>query len=170
MKEGVTRRFWQEDGFFLYAKGGKPYIPNSGGLRRKLLKETHDSPWAGHPGQERTLALLSQSFFWPRMHEDVEAYVRTCLVCQQDKPVRQKTAGLLEPLPVPEKPWVSLSMDFIIGLPKVKGSASIMVVVDRFSKYATFIPAPQACTAEAAAQLFFKKCGQAVGVTCGHSE
>lgn len=86
----------------------------------------------------------------------MEAYVRTCLVCQQDKPVRQKTAELLEPLPVPEKPWVSLSMDFIIGLPKVKGSASIMVVVDRFSKYATFIPAPQACTAAAAAQLFFK--------------
>lgn len=41
----------------------------------------------------------------------LEQFVKTCLVCQQDKVERQKTAGLLEPLPIPEKPWVSLSMD-----------------------------------------------------------
>lgn len=90
------------------------------------------------------------------MEDDFEQFVKTCLVCQQDKVERQKTAGLLKPLPIPEKPWVSLSMDFITGLPKVKDFWSIMVVVDRFSKYASFSLAPHACTAEVAADLFLK--------------
>lgn len=65
VREGVTRRFWVEDSV-LYAKGQRPYVPNSCGLRRsKLLSENHETPWAGHPGQQRTLALLSRSFDWP---------------------------------------------------------------------------------------------------------
>ena len=47
------------------------------------------------------------------------------------------------------------SLIFITGLPKVKDWGLIMVVVDRFSKYASFSPAPHACTAEVAADLFF---------------
>lgn len=52
----------------------------------------------------RTLALLEESYYWPRMQDDVELYVRTCLVCQQDKIEQQRPASLLEPLMTPEKP------------------------------------------------------------------
>ena len=62
----------------------------------------------------------------------------------------------MEPLPVAERPWESISMDFITSLPKSNGFGTIMVVVDRFSKYATFIPATAGCTAKEAALLFFK--------------
>ena len=62
--------------------------------------------------------------------------------------------GLLEPLPIAEWPWESVTMDFIIGLPKSEGYGYIIVVVDRFSKYATFIAAPKDCTAEETARLF----------------
>lgn len=65
------------------------------------------------------------------MKDDVEAYVRTCLVCQQDKVEQQHPGGLLEPLPIPERPWESVSMDFISALPKSEGYGSIRVVVDR---------------------------------------
>ncbi|KAL0345854.1 UNVERIFIED_CONTAM: Transposon Ty3-I Gag-Pol polyprotein [Sesamum radiatum] len=82
------------------------------------------------------------------MEEDVEAYVRTCLVCQLDTVEKKKTAGLLQPLPVPEGLWQSVSMDFISGFPKVNGMASIFVVVDRFSKYGIFMAALNACPAE----------------------
>ena len=121
-----------------------------------LLKETHDALWSGHPGQQRTLALLAESYYWLCMEADVELYVRTCLVCQQDKTERKKVAGTLEPLPIPSRPWESVSMDFINDLPKVNDFTSIFVVVDRFSKYATFIVAPKVCSAEVAAQLFLK--------------
>ncbi|XP_020101642.1 uncharacterized protein LOC109719402 [Ananas comosus] len=153
VKEGKTRRFWLSDGLLL-TKGRRVYVPKWGNLRRELIKECHDSKWAGHPGQKRTLALLEAAYFWPRMHEDVEAYVRTCLVCQQDKVEHQRPGGLLEPLPVPSRPWESISMDFISALPKVGVLGSILVVVDRFSKYGTFIAAPTDCTAEEAARLF----------------
>lgn len=90
------------------------------------------------------------------MEEDVEAYVKTCLVCQLDKTERKKVAGLLQPFPTPTKPWVSVSMDFISELSKVNGMRSIMVVVDCFSKYVVFIPAPHACPTDVAAELFYK--------------
>ncbi|KAL0378714.1 UNVERIFIED_CONTAM: Transposon Tf2-11 polyprotein [Sesamum radiatum] len=84
---------------------------------------------------------------------DVETYVRICLICQQDKADHQKKAGLLQPLPIPTRPWESVSMDYISGLPKVGDLGSIIVVVDRLSKYATFIAAPKHVTAEGTAQI-----------------
>ncbi|CAA0808162.1 Unknown protein [Striga hermonthica] len=151
---GEVRKYWLEDGL-LYAKGQRMYIP-SGGMRRELLKDYHDSQWAGHPGVERMYALMMQKFYWPKMLDDVESYVRTCLVCQQDKTEKKKEAGLLQPLPIPDKPFQSLSLDFIGGFPKVKGMASVLVIVDRFSKYRIFIAAPGACSADLAAELVFK--------------
>ena len=50
------------------------------------------------------LALLSRVYFWPKMEDDIEAYVKTYHVCQVDKTSRKKEAGLLQPLPVPERP------------------------------------------------------------------
>ncbi|KAL0315101.1 UNVERIFIED_CONTAM: Retrovirus-related Pol polyprotein from transposon.6 [Sesamum calycinum] len=149
VKSGLIRKYWLDSGL-LYAKGGRVFVP-TGTLSRRLLRETHDPQWAGHPGIDRMIALLARRYYWPRMEEDVEAYVRTCLVCQLDKVERKKEAGLLQPLPIPEVPWQSVSMDFITGFPKVNGMASILVVVDRFSKYGIFIAAPHACPAETAA-------------------
>lgn len=88
------------------------------------------------------------------MRDNVEAYVKTCLVCQQDKLEQQSSPGLLEPLPVPTRPWESISMDFIVNLQKSEGCRTLMVVVDRFSKYATFVPTTKDCPAEEAAKLF----------------
>ena len=90
------------------------------------------------------------------MREDIECYVQTCLVCQQDK-VEQRQPGVpLEPLTVAERPWESVTMDFITCLPKSDGYGTIMVVVDMFLKYATFMLATAGCTTKEAAKLFFK--------------
>ncbi|KAK4380988.1 RNA-directed DNA polymerase [Sesamum angolense] len=105
-----------------------------GTLRRRLLRETHDLQWDGHPGIDRMVALLARRYYWLRMEEDVEAYVRTCLVCQLDKVERKEEAGLLQPLSIPEVPWQSVLMDFISGFPKVNGMAFVLVVVDHFFK------------------------------------
>ncbi|KAM1160926.1 hypothetical protein TB2_000069 [Malus domestica] len=155
VKDGKTRRFWLEDGL-LYTKGKRIYVPKWGSLRKEILKECHDSMWAGHPGTHRTLALVSDAYYWPQMRDDVDSYVKTCLVCQQDKVEQKQPGGLLEPLPTPSRPWECLTMDFITHLPKSDGCGSIFIVVDRFTKYATFIPAPVECTAEVAARLFLK--------------
>ena len=61
-----------------------------------------------------------------------------CLVCQQNKVETVKTPSLLQPLNIPSQHWEEVLMDFITGLPKSKGKNVIMVVVDRFTKYAHF--------------------------------
>ena len=57
---GETRKYWLE-GELLVLKGERLYVPISG-LRKELLKETHDAKWAGHPREEWTMALLSRSY------------------------------------------------------------------------------------------------------------
>lgn len=91
-REGKTRKFWVKDGL-LMAKGERLYVPKCNNLRKELLKECHDTRWAGHPGQQRALALLEAAYYWPHMRDDVDEYVRTCLVCQQDK-VERKRQGV----------------------------------------------------------------------------
>ncbi|KAK4381990.1 Transposon Ty3-I Gag-Pol polyprotein [Sesamum angolense] len=114
----------------------------NGDVALPFVEEDHDPQWAGHPWINRMVALLARRYYWPRMEEDVEAYVRTCLVCQLDKEERKKEVGSLQPLPIPEVLWQSISMDFISGFLKVNGMASVLVVVDCFSKYGIFIVAP----------------------------
>ncbi|KAK3000962.1 hypothetical protein RJ639_021502 [Escallonia herrerae] len=148
-------QFWQEDGL-LMTKGRWVYVPRVDDLRRTLIRECHDTLWAGHAGGEITLALLQQSYYWPQMGDEVQEYVKTCLTCQQDKVERKKKAGLLQPLPVPKRPWESVSLDFITGLPKVEDLGTILIVIDRFRKYASFIATPKYCSVEDTTQLFFK--------------
>ncbi|KAK3008977.1 hypothetical protein RJ639_015387 [Escallonia herrerae] len=85
-----------------------------------------------------------------------DALSRRAELDQEDKVERKKKAGLLQPLPVPKRPWESVSLDFITSLPKVEDLGTILVVVDRFSKYVSFIATPKYCSAEDTAQLFFK--------------
>ena len=80
---GLVRCYWLKNGL-LYANDGKLFV-SSGKIRRELLKETYDPQWARHTGKERMYALLSRSYYWNKMELDIELYVKTCLVCQQDK-------------------------------------------------------------------------------------
>ena len=89
------------------------------------------------------------------MGDDVQAYVKSYLVCQLDKTKKKKMAGLLQPLPIPERPWQIISMDFITGFPKARECKSIFVVVDGFSEYLVFMAASEACPTEEASNLFF---------------
>ncbi|KAL0344362.1 UNVERIFIED_CONTAM: hypothetical protein Sangu_1323600 [Sesamum angustifolium] len=99
-------------------KGNRLYVPKGEDLRKSLISECHDTLWVGHPGEERTYALVQRAYYWPQMRDNVEMYVCTYLICQQDKADHQRKAGLLQPLPIPKRPWESVSMDYIFGLPK----------------------------------------------------
>ncbi|XP_054808699.1 uncharacterized protein LOC129310810 [Prosopis cineraria] len=74
------------------------------------------------------------------MKRDVQQYVASCEVCQKNKYQALTPAGLLQPLTVPQSVWEDISMDFITELPKSKRYDTILVVVDRLTKYAHFFP------------------------------
>jgi len=104
------------------------------------MTSEHDSKVAGHFGRDRTMELISRNFFWPKMEDDVRQYCNECDNCQPMKAPRHAKHGLLHPLELPCKPWTHISTDFITDLPELWGHSKILVVVDRLTKMAHFIP------------------------------
>ena len=84
----------------------------------------------------------------------VTDYCRSCTTCSRNKAKRHKPYGLLRQLPVPSRPWNSISMDFIEHLPTSKGFTSILVVVDRFTKQSIFIPTYNTINSTQLAKIF----------------
>ena len=85
--------------------------------------------------------MLRKDYFWPNMKNELEEYIAKCFECQQVKTKHQHLARLLQPLPIPSWKWEIISLDFITGLPRNQNlNDSIMVVIDKISKAAHFIP------------------------------
>lgn len=123
-------------------------------LHQRVFTALHSSAIGGHSGAPATYHRIKQLFSSPSMKKDILLWVQSCTTCQQAKPDRSKYPGLLEPLPVPSSSWEIISMDFVEGLP-VSGTAnSILVVVDKFSKFAHFLPLRHPFTAHQVATVF----------------
>lgn len=145
-----------------------PSTANS--LKLKVLRDCHDSASAGHLGIAKTLELVSRSYHWPKMRQFVEDYVSSCIQCNLNKPSRQKPLGNLQQLPIPSRPWESISMDFIVKLPVSEEPVtsvkydSIWVVVDRLTKMSHFVPCNETISASDLAHLFMSKIFSAHGL------
>ncbi|KAI2668804.1 Transposon Tf2-11 polyprotein [Labeo rohita] len=127
------------------------YVPLS--LRPQVLARVHSTPSSGHPGIEATLHLLGNRFWWATICQDTIKFIRDCATCNTAKVPRRLPAGLLQPLPVPQRPWSHIAMDFVTDLPPSNGYTTILSVVDRFSKGCHFIPLPKLPTAMEMAEL-----------------
>ena len=136
-----SSKFQWLDGNLLYKK--RIVVSKKSSLTPNLLHTFHDSILGGHSGFLRTYKRMSGELYWKEMKVDVKKYVEHCEVCQRNKFEATKPAGVLQPIPIPERILEEWSMDFIEGLPKAGGMNVIMVVVDRLSKYSYFITMAQ---------------------------
>ena len=128
------------------------YVPLS--MRNTILQESHEN--GGHGGVKKTQQIIKRAYWWPSWYREVYQYVRSCFDCQTAKSRNHSTYGLLKSLPVPIEKWKNITMDFITELPKTKEQYDcIMVVVDRLTKMAKFIPTTTNADAPAIAKLFF---------------
>ena len=146
--------FVRMDGFLF--KGNTLCIPSCS-LRLSILDELHGGTLRGHFGEAKTLALVKANFFWPKLEKDIARFVKKCVVCMMAK-TNGNNAGLYTPLPIPNMPWEEVSLDFVLGLPRTqRNKDSILVVVDRFSKMAHFVPCNKSNDASHVADLYFKE-------------
>ncbi|MBW0507167.1 hypothetical protein O181_046882 [Austropuccinia psidii MF-1] len=131
-------------------------VPNDPTIQLSILQKRHDSPLAGHPVQEKTLKPVKWDFHLSGMTQCIKDYVSSCQQCSRNKNIHHQKFRLLKTLPIPNGPWICLSMDFITQLPLSNSFDSILVIVDRFSKMAVFIPTMSSITSLDLAHLFIK--------------
>ena len=126
------------------------FVPRT--LRSQVIHWAHTSVLSCHPGTKRTLFMVKHRFWWPAMWKDVAEYVAACPVCARNKTSRQAAAGLLQPLPIPHRPWSHIALDFVTGFPPSAGNTTVLTVIDRFSKMVHLIPMSKLPTAKETAQ------------------
>ena len=155
--QGATSasKYTTRDGLLFH--GNRIVVPADTNLRQALIAEAHNSPTGGHGGLLKTVQRLRNSLEWKGMQREVQSYISQCDICKRAKSDAIQPAGLLQPLPVPEMIWNDIAMDFIEGLPLSHGKNSILVVIDRLSKYAHFIALRHPYTAATIAETFTRE-------------
>ncbi|KAF8754271.1 Reverse transcriptase (RNA-dependent DNA polymerase) [Rhizoctonia solani] len=125
---------WEED-LLWYCR--KLVVPDSEPLKERLLREFHDSPLAGHPGQQQTLELLSCNYWWPGMKSSAKEWVECCPTCQANQRPHAPVIAL-KPLEVPHSHFTPFHMT----------SSQ-----DSFSKFGHFIPTSKKVSTKGLADL-----------------
>ena len=145
--------------------GNRLCVPDVNNLRREILDEAHNAPYAMHPGTTKMYNTLRQNYWWPGMKKDVADFVVRCLTCQQVKAEHQAPSGMLQPLSIPEWKWEKITMDFVTGLPRtLKGYNAVWVIVDRLTKTAHFLPIKWGISLEKLAELYLAEIVRLHGV------
>ncbi|KAM0035631.1 putative nucleotidyltransferase, Ribonuclease H [Helianthus debilis subsp. tardiflorus] len=155
ISQGKVIKHMQWDGKLLTRKR-KLWVGKDQQLRQEILFLCHASPLGGHSGVQPTLQRFRDLFYWKKAEKDIKQFVKTCDTCLRAKYEAVATPGLLNPLPVPRSIFTDVTMDFISGLPKSGGKDTILVVVDRFTKYAHFMTLKHPFTAVQVAQLMME--------------
>jgi hypothetical protein len=131
--------------------GSRIVVPEDKELQTLLISGFHDSKYAGHFRMSWTRVAVDRMFWWKSLAGDVAKFVSTCVACQGNKARCHKPYELLQSLPVPEKPWHTVTFDFIVKLPKTsRGNGSICVFVDKLTKLVHFV----ACKEKVSAKEF----------------
>jgi hypothetical protein len=136
--DSVPHYFSLHNGVLRYKN--RVWIGQDNNLHLQIITAMHSSALGGYSGFPVTYSRLKKYFHWTGMKSEVKSYVQNCQFCEQAKPERVRYPGLLQPLPVPDSAWEIVSLDFVEGLPKSGYFNCILVVVDKFSKVAHFIP------------------------------
>jgi hypothetical protein len=158
-KEKPTGKDFRQQGRFIEYRQ-RIYVPKE--LQQELVKRIHEAPAHGHQGIARTYQRIRQNYDWPGMRSTVQKVIQECDICAKSKAARHKPYGELQPLPVPEKAWDSIALDFIVKLPLSKEPISmasydsILVITERLTKFGHFIPYKEASTASDLAYSFLR--------------
>nr|GEU73136.1 putative mitochondrial protein [Tanacetum cinerariifolium] len=103
-------------------------------LRTTTVQHYHADAVGGHSGTNVTAHKVRTLFYWKGLHEIVKNIIRECYVCQRQKVDLATYSGILQPLPIPEKVWSEISIDFIVRLRNSQWKSVIFATVDRLGR------------------------------------
>jgi hypothetical protein len=157
IKAGKANCFRKDDQGIVWFNN-RIVVPNNDEVRQQILDEAHLSRYSIHPGSTMMYRDLKQHYWWTKMKIEIARYVARCDTCRRVKAIHMKTAGPLQSLTIPTWKWEDISMDFIVGLPRTaKGYDSILVIVDRLTKIAHFVPVKTDHPVAVYAQLYIAR-------------
>jgi RNase H-like domain found in reverse transcriptase/Reverse transcriptase (RNA-dependent DNA polymerase)/Integrase zinc binding domain/Integrase core domain/Retroviral aspartyl protease len=141
-----------EDGLLLFK--GKLMVPDVDDLRTHLVREAHCQVSTAHPGKNKTVTLISDRYFWKGLRAFVDQFIQNCHTCRRAHVPRDRQPGFLHPLPIPDRPWQHIAMDFKSAPKDKQGYDNILVVICRLTKKPVSIPCLKTATAKDIAQLY----------------
>jgi hypothetical protein len=130
-------------------------VPDENALRTRLCDEFHRPAHRAHPGRGKMRKMISQQYFWPGIGSYINRYIGNYPECKRSRSSRLKPAGLLRLLPISQKLWQHVTMDFKFFNKDRHGYDAILVVVDRLGKRTFFLPTHKTCTAADLAELYY---------------
>ena len=131
--------------------------------QEEVIQRHHDRPLHRHPGQDKTLEKIQRNYRFDRMKRKVIEFIRNCEQCAKNKPSRHKPYGQAQQIDLPEAPWKTIMIDFVVKLPKSTDPAtkvvydSILVVVDKLTKYTHLVLWKESGTANKLASVLLKE-------------
>src|SRR5258708_26741644 len=146
---------WERDRDLVMYRGCI-YVPKDPQLCYDIVHAHHDSVMTGHPGQWKTLELVSHNYWWPGISHYVTSYVAGCDACNWCKSFPMLKVGKLTPNQIPSHHWEVISIDTIRELLESKGYNTILMVEDRMSKRIHTIPTITIADSAEAACLFLE--------------
>ena len=111
----------------------------------------------GHFGQFKISQYIRRYFWWQSMSHHIESYCKTCGICATSKDANSKLKGLLHSLPIPDRPWQSIGLDFMGSLPKSNNFDYLLVIIDRLTSQVHLVPTMTMVTARGVAWLILKE-------------
>jgi hypothetical protein len=130
-------------------------VPNEDKLRTRLYNEFYRPLYRAHSGRRKMRKMICQQYFWPGMGSYIDRYIGNCPKCKRSKNSRFKPAGLLRPLPIPQKPWQYIIMDFKSFNKDRHGYNAILVIMNRLGKRLFFLLTHKTCIAADLAKLYY---------------
>ena len=91
------------------------------------------------------------------MSHDIESYCKTCGTCMTSKDTNSKPTGLLHSLPIPDRPWQSIGLDFMGPLPKSNNFDYLLVVIDQLTSQVHLVPTTTTVTTKSIVWLILKE-------------
>lgn len=127
----------------LLLKKNQLWVSDNEDLQLEVFKEIHNQPAISHPGVERILNMAHRHYYWLHIHDIIEQYIQNCHVCKRAKTAHNTYNRLFQPLPVSEKLWVNMTIDFVTSLLKCYAYGqiydAIFIVINRLLKKRHYI-------------------------------